>query len=272
MKRLVLVFLVACALPLWSDELEDALYRSVDALSQAYKKAHPDLGMKAGLALLDFEEHSELARRHGLGKAMEAYVRDTVGRSLVYELVDRKRMAELLAEMELSLSGVVDGGRAVEAGRIAGVRAFLWGEIAEREDSFVVSLGITDAETGLILATDSFELPQRLLVSIAEELAYSYVAPNGIGLSFHAFAPVFQLSDLYNKSSLFFADLGFSYRPNRHFMVSGGVMTAPSLTGEHYRVDDDIEVLSVQPELASTVDPWGIVAAEGQSGFSQWTA
>ena len=55
MKRLALVLVAICALPLGADELEDALYRSVDALSLAYRKAHPDLGMRAGLAMLDFE-------------------------------------------------------------------------------------------------------------------------------------------------------------------------------------------------------------------------
>ncbi len=55
-------------------------------------------------------------------------------------------------------------------------------------------------------------------------------------------------------------------------MVSGGIMTAPSLTGEHYRVDEDIDVLSVQPELAATVDPWGLAGSTANAGFSQWTA
>lgn len=271
-RYLALVAMILCAAFAGAGELESALYTSVDALSQAYRTAHPELGMKAGLVILDFEEHSELARRHGLGKAVEAFVRDTVSRSLVYELVDRKRLDEVLKEMELALSGMVEGGQAIEAGRLAGVRAFLWGGIAESGDDFVISLGVTDAETGAVVATESFSIRKRVLVSVAEELAYSYVAPNGLGVSTHAFMPVYQLSDLFNKAAMFLADAGLSYRPNRHFMVSAGIMTAPVMTGEHYRVDEDIRILSVQPGLASAVDPWGLGGGGTDAAFSQWTA
>ncbi len=271
-RYLALVAMILCSALAGAGELESALYKGVDSLSQAYRKAHPELGMKAGLAILDFEEHSELARRHGLGKAVEAFVRDTVARSLVYELVDRKRLDEALKEMELALSGLVEGGQAIEAGRLAGVRAFLWGGIAESGDDFVVSLGVTDAETGAVVATESFAIAKRILVSTAEELAYSYVAPNGLGVSTHVYVPVYQLSDLFNKSALYLADAGLAYRPNRFFMVSAGIMTAPVMTGEHYRVDEDIRIVSVQPGLGSVVDPWGFGGGGLEATFSQWTA
>lgn len=269
-RYLALVAMILCTALAVAGELESALYASVDALSQAYRRSYPELGMKAGLVILDFEEHSELARRHGLGKAVEAFVRDTVSRSLVYELVDRKRLDEVLKEMELALTGLVEGGQAIEAGRLAGVRAFLWGGIAESGDDFVISLGVTDAETGAVVATESFSIGKRVLVSLAEELAYSYVAPNGIGLSLQTFMPLYQFSDLFNKVSMFFVDASVSYRPNRYFMVSGGIMSAPTMTGEHYRYDTDVPVKALQPSMEEAVNLWGTGASV--KDFGQTTA
>ncbi|MBU0937096.1 MAG: penicillin-binding protein activator LpoB [Spirochaetes bacterium] len=265
----VLVFLLTAA-AVGAEELEAALYRSIDALSRAYLTEYPEQGMKAGLVILEISENSVLAERNRLGSTIEAYLRDMVNRSLVYELVDRANLDTLLKEIEFSLSGMVDPAAVVEIGTLAGVRAFLWGDISELRDRFLVNLSVTDAETGRVLGTAGFEIEQRALVKIAEELQYSYVAPNGIGLTAHAFIPAYMFYDMYNNNVLGMADLGLAYRFSRNFMLSGALLIAPTFTGEHYRWDEDVPVLDVQPLLAATVDPWG--QGGGYDVFSQWTA
>lgn len=272
MRKLLAIALVFAAGAAYAQDLATALYKSVDALSVAYQKAHPETGMKAGLAILDIEEHAELARKHRLGKTVEAYLRGSVERSLIYELVDRKNLDQVLKEMELSLSGLVDGKTAPGIVELTGVRAFLWGDITESGDRFLVSLGVTDAGTGAVVETSSFEIDKRRLVKVAEELAYSYVAPNGIGITAQYFTPVYMLSDLYNKAPLTLFDGGLAYRFSRNLMLSGGIQGMPVFTGEHFRVDDDIAVSEVQPQLGDVPDPWGFVAAEPGGTFSQYTA
>lgn len=271
MKKVVLIFLVMFSIPAWAQRLDTLLYRSMDTLSKAYLAQYPQLGMKAGLVILHIEEKSRLAASNRLGSTVEAYLREMIGRSLVYELVDRANLESLLREMELSLTGMVYPSDIVEIGNLAGVKAFLWGDISETRDRFLISLNVTDAETGLVLGTSSFEIDQRTLVKTADELQYSYVAPNGIGLTAHLFYPVYMLSDIYNKSVLPFGDLGLAYRFTRNFMVSVGFLSAPEYTGEQYRWDKDISLSSVQPLLNSTPDDWGRIPDQDLVA-SQWTA
>jgi len=264
MKKLVLVLMaLACASLLWSQELNLALFRSLDLLSRAYQQAYPTQSMKAGLVIMELAENSELAKRHQLAKTVEAYLREVVGRSLVYELVDRKNLAAILGEMEMSLTGIVDPAQIVEIGNLSGVRAFLWGDISDSRDRFLINLNVSDAETAAVLASANFEIEQYKLVKIAEELEYSYVAPNGIGLTAHLFWMPYMVSDLYNKAPFLMLDSGLAYRFSRNFMVSAGLLTAPQFTGESYRWDEDIPQLSIQPGLAGNEWLWGGVAERG---------
>lgn len=272
MRKLLAIALACAAGAAYAQDLATALYKSVDALSLAYQKAHPETGMKAGLAILDIAEHAELARKHRLGKTVEAYLRGSVERSLIYELVDRKNLDQVLKEMELSLSGLVDGKTAPGIVELTGVRAFLWGDISDSGERFLVSLGVTDAGTGAVVGTSSFEIDKRRLVKVAEELAYSYVAPNGIGISVHAFTPVYMMADLYNKTPLTLYDGGLAYRINRNLMVSGGIQLPLITTGENFRSDDDIAVVDIQPGLDEPPDPWGFGGVNPDESFGQYTA
>lgn len=220
----------------------------------------------AGLAILDIGAHSESARKHGLGKTVEAYLRAAVAKSLVFELVDRKHLDEVLKEMELSLSGLVDGKSAPELVELTGVRAFLWGDISESGERFLVSLGVTDAATGGVIGSASFEIDKSRLVKVAEDLQYSYVAPNGIGITAHAFTPMYMVSDIYNKAPLVLLDGGLAYRMSRSWMISGGVQGAPVFTGEHYRWDNDISVTGIQALLNAVPDPWGFGGTDATFG------
>jgi len=271
MKKVVVFIFILCAAFVWAQSLDTALYRSMDVLSRAYQAQYPLQGMKAGLVILKIEEKSRIAETNRLGGTIEAYLRDMVNRSMVYELVDRANLDKMLKEIEFSLTGMVDPAGIVEIGNLAGVRAFLWGDISETRDQFLISLNVTDAETGLVLASSSFEIDQRALVKIAEDLQYSYVAPNGIGITAHLFHPAYMLSDIYNKSVLSFADLGLAYRFSRNFMASAGFLVASNSTGEQYRWDENISVGVVQPLLVNPQDTWGLQSG-GRDYFSQWTA
>lgn len=273
MKRILIICFILCQYQLWAQDLPAALYRSMDSLSQAYQQAYPGSGMKAGLVILPIEEDSSLARKNQLGKTIEVYLRDTVSRSLVYELVDRENLDKLLEEMEFSLSGLVDTDTIVNIGNLAGVRAFLWGSIGEIRDQFLVSLGVTDAETGKVLATSSFEIAQYRLVQLAEELQYSYVAPNGIGITGHLFVPFYLLSDIYNNGPLILADSGLAYRFSRKFMLSAGVLSAPNFTGSQYSLFRRIPVADYQPTLPELVPDWkGDIYQTETQNLSQYSS
>jgi TolB-like protein len=273
-KALVIILFASISLSALAQDLEIALYRGVEKLSKAYQEAYPGQGMKAGLAILPIEENSELAKRNQLGKTIESYLRTTIARSLAYELVDRQNLGSILDEMELSLSGLVEGAALPEIGKLAGVKALLWGSISENGPNFLVNLNVTEVESAKVIGSANFEIEKTTLVRIAEDLAYSYVAPNGIGISVHPLIPVYQFADLFNKSSLAFADLGVSYRVSRNFMISGGILVGAQSTGEHFRIDDDILVKSLQPGLGSALDIRNLELFPDSSSitFSQCTA
>jgi TolB-like protein len=183
----VLALLIAPVMisPLAAEKTIDSKIRKAfEKISDAYIKEHPAGSTKTGLALLPFDEGSELAKSNGLGGAVREILARIAGDSQVFYLVDRDTMGQLMKEMELSMSGTVKEGTGIEAGKIAGVQAFIKGSITEVGANFQVSLKIIDAESATVSGAESFDIPRNDLVRRRDEIAISHIAQYGMGINF----------------------------------------------------------------------------------------
>lgn len=74
-----------------------------------------------------------------------------------FTVVAREKLAELLKEHSLSLSGAIDKENAVELGHLLGVEAFIDGYAAITGNRFQLSLKLVETKTGAIIWATTVE-------------------------------------------------------------------------------------------------------------------
>ncbi|HAP43038.1 MAG: hypothetical protein A2087_11420 [Spirochaetes bacterium GWD1_61_31] len=193
--------------------LRAAARQAAGELSSAYLQERGPLAMKAGLSLLGVENLSDGAARKQLGEAVAAYMEEALTQSAVFYLVDRRQLQALLREVELSLSGLFDG-EVPDMSALRSADVLLAGRVVEAGSGYRVLFSLVEVASGQIVATAAFEIAAADLDSAATELAYRYVAANGIGLSAGSLLLPFT-NNLYNKGLRLLVQLGAAYRPER---------------------------------------------------------
>lgn len=68
-----------------------------------------------------------------------------------FKIVARDRLQAILAEHNLSISGIIDDQSAVEIGKLVGVEGFIDGYVSISENKLVLSLNIVETKTGTII-------------------------------------------------------------------------------------------------------------------------
>jgi TolB-like protein len=142
-----------------------------------YGVEHTGPGMQT-LAVMDFtntsvDRHQDFEPlRQGFASMMINYLQGATG----LKVVERERIRWLLEELEMqSDAGLVDQSTAVEAGRLLGVQAVLFGAFTAYGDQMWMSTRLVKVETGEILLAEQvignpdafFQLIEQLSVQVA---------------------------------------------------------------------------------------------------------
>lgn len=167
------------------------------------------------------------------------------------KVVDRQRTAEILKEMQLSTSGFADPAQAVQAGRLLGAHAFIFGQyMMLSADKVRIDARVVKTATGEILAARQitgvfggkpevfFELERQLVTELMKTL------DQALGLEVLDDAETLAGNYYDRKAKVIRARPGY---------VEGMFLTAQALEAEEggdYRsaVDRWREVLKVDPE------------------------
>ncbi len=96
-------------------------------------------------------------------------------------LVDRENLNRIMEEQKLALSGLIDEGTAVQAGKLLGVTYLFSGKLAFTGSLATITGRITEVETGRMVASVSRNGPADRLFSLredmVEELVYRWDIP-----------------------------------------------------------------------------------------------
>ncbi|MDD5066244.1 MAG: CsgG/HfaB family protein [bacterium] len=250
MKKLIClsVVLLIGAFPLKGENLKGQILEVVDKLSKAYHTAHPEIGAKKGVALLELKDLAPEAEKNAIGGTVRSLLEENIHQSLVFYPVDRENMKTVVKELELNQTGLIPEETAVQIGKLSGAAAFISGDVTLLQDNFHVTVRLTETETGKILETVSFDVPRNELIRASTELQYQYVARHGIGITLDMLTLGFKKA-LYNKDAPSFTDLTLNYRMERWLMIGIGIIVQGSTTGENYRMEGSYSYNSLQPYL-----------------------
>lgn len=123
------------------------------------------------LAVLDFENHSGNVRYDPLGKGLAAMMVTDLASVPSIQLVERQRLQDLVAEMDLQRSTYADPATAQMVGSLVGAEYVVLGSIVALEPQVQLNTRIVQVSTGEIVKTAEVTGRENRLFDLQEKLA-----------------------------------------------------------------------------------------------------
>ena len=161
MNRRVIPLLVLALLPLWPSRGQTAsgLNETLLRLSRKILAAHaalPEARFRSRVAVLDFEDGFEYARKTRLGFSVsELLASHLIREAKGLRVVERKQMDKVLSELELQLSGFLTEPEAARLGALVGADLLLLGSVLEAGDDVTIVVRLVETDTGAALLSES---------------------------------------------------------------------------------------------------------------------
>ncbi len=154
----------------------------VNKISATYKQGK-DIVMKKNLAIADFENISETAKKEKLGESVSELLSSKFSQTTIFNLVERKNLDKVLKEQELQLTGATDQNSAVNIGNLLNADALVYGSITELGDMFNITVKLVDVESGKVIS-ETVSVEKKEMITVKEDLLnMQYVKKMGVGIS-----------------------------------------------------------------------------------------
>ncbi len=129
-------------------------------------KVVPDLPT---LAVPDFSERGESIKKKNLGATVADSIISILKDKYWYPIVERQKLKELIKEIALGQTGMIDEKNAAKAGKMAGAKYFIIGSVGEMGEKISINVRVVDVETATVKGTASVFVPSADLVAISSE-------------------------------------------------------------------------------------------------------
>jgi curli biogenesis system outer membrane secretion channel CsgG len=170
----ILLFVVLTQGRLCAQRADDTINSALKRLSQALIESFNQLERREfrnRLAVLEFENGSELARQQNLGSAFSEiltnYLSDNTN---VFDVYERRQLGNILREQELALSDLADQNEVIEIGKLTGAHLLVLGSVLQVGNNVQVIARLVETETGQILVSHTELIPKSVFVGITEYL------------------------------------------------------------------------------------------------------
>ena len=248
MKKILLILvafmLTVAELYAAGNKIKGQVADASEKLAETYRKNRV-INFRKPVAILDFENISPTAKDNRLGETVAELFAAEFSQSTMFRVVERKNLGKVLDEQALQLTGATDGGNAVQVGKLLDAQALLYGSVSESGDNFIVTVKLTDVESGEVIA-QTMTVPKEDLIETREYLLdMAYVKKMGVGITINimghtvcgdnsTFSPVIAFEDTginrqfgfeirYRFTNWFMMGVGYN-------MIWGQVAYVPDLT------------------------------------------
>jgi len=121
------------------------------------------------IAIVGFEERGSGVQGYG-NKVSDIFFAELIADSNVY-LVERSDINKVMAEQELTMTGMVNHTQAIQVGQLTGAKILITGSIIEADQSLYLVAKLISTETGRMLGASVKGTTREPLPSLAEALA-----------------------------------------------------------------------------------------------------
>lgn len=122
----------------------------------------------SSLAVMSFTESGKLAKEKELGSAAASEIHSFMGK-YGWTMVERERLAEVLKEIELSQTGIIDDDKAVEVAGLAGADILIVGSVSEVGDRFLINVRAVDKGTATAVSVQKAEVHSASLIALSSK-------------------------------------------------------------------------------------------------------
>jgi curli biogenesis system outer membrane secretion channel CsgG len=90
-----------------------------------------------------------------------------------FQVIDRKALKTLLEEQQLSMTGLVDTTKMVQAGKLIGIQGFFFGSVEVRNDRVILNLKLVEVQSSAIVYSKKFKGESTGFVSLGAGFGYT---------------------------------------------------------------------------------------------------
>lgn len=135
---------------------------------QSFMPAPRGAGRTPKVAIIELENLSEGARRNNIGKIVSELLTTSMVHSGSFAVVERDQLSNVLKELSLNQTGLVDVTSAKAVGKMLAADAIVCGSVSEVGRFFDVNVRLIDVESASIISAAVVEIPHRdFLASLA---------------------------------------------------------------------------------------------------------
>lgn len=131
---------------------------------------------KSVVAVVRFDNNTGDERYEHLGRAMSSMMISDLSVIERIQLVERERIEEVMAELDLQVSGRVDPETAVELGMIVGAEYMVFGSFVTVDPEMRLDTRVTRTETAEIVTTADVRGQGQSLFDLQQQLADTLIA------------------------------------------------------------------------------------------------
>jgi len=129
----------------------------------------PGQGRYERFVVAQLAENGMEVRDMELGTLVSAQLSTFLKRDHGFFLLERERLADILKEVEMSMTGLTDPASAAKLGKMAGAQAIVVGSISVAGSDFVINARVISAEKATVLVAESMNVPRAGMVALSEE-------------------------------------------------------------------------------------------------------
>lgn len=173
----------------WFDVEQQLTKRTLDALgvksTETDSSPPSELGPSPNVAVLSFQNLGGVAlastgvddssttdaERNALQAGIGEFLQVALSALPDVKLVEREDIDAILAEQNLSLSGLVDASSAARIGKLAGAQRFIYGSFIESAGKITVVARLADTESSAVLATEIADGTADDIATMLQQLA-----------------------------------------------------------------------------------------------------
>jgi TolB-like protein len=136
-------------------------------------------GRRISVGILPFENSTGNDQLTALVKSAQEHFTATLSRSTTIKIMERNRLADILKEQALGLSGIMNDSTVVKVGNISGLQVMIAGSITTSGSYYRIGARIINVETSAIVASASLLISDALQISeagteLAAQLLYKF--------------------------------------------------------------------------------------------------